>query len=90
MKDFKKADLIREELRSHRIEPDKVPSLSPRISPISPLYLPNSNPNPNPSPNPNQVRPEELEPGDPLHGLAGADAALTFYTDRLAPVTTHA
>ena len=35
------------------------------------------------------VRPEELEPGDPLHGLAGADAALTFYTDRLAPVTTH-
>ena len=33
------------------------------------------------------VRPEELEPGDPLHGLAGADAALTFYTDRLAPVT---
>ena len=35
------------------------------------------------------VRPEELEPGDPLHGLAGADAALTFYTDRLAPVTIH-
>ena len=33
------------------------------------------------------VRPEELEPGDPLHGLAGSDAALTFYTDRLAPVT---
>ena len=33
------------------------------------------------------VRPEELAPGDPLHGLAGADAALTFYTDRLAPVT---
>ena len=48
---------------------------------------PNPSPSPSPSPNPNQVRPEELAPGDPLHGLAGADAALTFYTDRLAPVT---
>ena len=63
MKDFKKADLIREELRSHRIEPDKVrPNLhnsglaSPNPNP-NPNPYPNPNPNPSPSPNPNQVRP---------------------------------
>uniref|UniRef100_A0A7S3B5K5 Homoserine dehydrogenase n=1 Tax=Haptolina ericina TaxID=156174 RepID=A0A7S3B5K5_9EUKA len=33
------------------------------------------------------VRVEALEPGDPLYGLDGADAAVTLYTDRLAPVT---
>jgi len=33
------------------------------------------------------VRVEALEPGDVLFGLDGADAAVTFYTDRLAPVT---
>lgn len=33
------------------------------------------------------VRVEALSPGDPLYGLDGADAALTLYTDRLAPVT---
>ena len=27
------------------------------------------------------------QPGDPLFGLKGADAAVTFYTDLLAPVT---
>jgi homoserine dehydrogenase len=33
------------------------------------------------------VRLEELAPSDPLSGLDGADAAVTFTTDRLAPVT---
>jgi homoserine dehydrogenase len=33
------------------------------------------------------VRVEALEPSDVLYGLNGADAAVTFYTDRLAPVT---
>lgn len=33
------------------------------------------------------VRVEALEAGDVLYGLDGADAAVTFYTDRLAPVT---
>ena len=33
------------------------------------------------------VRMEELQPGDPLFGLEGADAALMLMTDRLAPVT---
>ena len=33
------------------------------------------------------VRVESLAPGDPLFGLQGADAAVTLYTDRLAPVT---
>lgn len=28
-----------------------------------------------------------LKPDDPLFGLKGADAAVTFYTDILAPVT---
>ena len=62
------------------------PTCGPRSSSQDGHPSPN---HPNPNPNPNKVRPEELEPGDPLHGLAGADAALTFYTDRLAPVTTH-
>ena len=33
------------------------------------------------------MRVETLAPGDPLFGLEGADAAVTLYTDRLAPVT---
>lgn len=33
------------------------------------------------------VRLERLRPGDPLFGLEGADAAVTFHTDRLSPVT---
>jgi homoserine dehydrogenase len=33
------------------------------------------------------VRVERLQPGDPLYGLEGADAAVTLHTDRLSPVT---
>lgn len=34
-----------------------------------------------------KVSVERLAAGDPLYGLEGADAAVTLYTDRLAPVT---
>ena len=33
------------------------------------------------------VRVEEVRPGDPLYGLEGADSAVTFFSDLLAPVT---
>ena len=33
------------------------------------------------------VRLEELDPSDPFYWLNGADAAVTFYTDRMAPIT---